>query len=266
MSERTIAVTGSASGMGAATQARLESAGDRVIGVDLAGAEVTADLGSASGRAQAAHEIAERSGGSLDGLVTFAGLPGLSTTAGSMLASVNYFGTVGLLEALRQLLAGADRPAAVAIGSNSATCQPGVPLEVVERCLDGDEEGARTAADRAGAIATYPATKLAIARWVRRHAPTGEWAGNGITLNVLAPGAVTTPLLQSTRDDPVIGRYIDAFPIPVGRPGAPDELAAAVQFLLGPDARFFCGAVLVADGGTDALLRADDFPAPMEAS
>ena len=38
-----------------------------------------------------------------------------------------------------------------------------------------------------------------------------------------------------------------------------DELAAFVHFLLGPDARFFCGSVVFVDGGTDALMRADDF-------
>jgi NAD(P)-dependent dehydrogenase (short-subunit alcohol dehydrogenase family) len=109
----------------------------------------------------------------------------------------------------------------------------------------------------------YPATKTALAWWVRRHAPTHDWAGAGITLNVVAPGAVETPLLQATRDDPQIGRFIDDFPIPVGRKGTADELAAFVTFLLGPDARFFCGSVVFVDGGTDALLRADDFPTPM---
>ena len=39
-------------------------------------------------------------------------------------------------------------------------------------------------------------------------------------------------------------------------------LAAFVAFLLGPDARFFCGSVLFVDGGTDAQLRPDDHPQP----
>jgi NAD(P)-dependent dehydrogenase (short-subunit alcohol dehydrogenase family) len=60
-----------------------------------------------------------------------------------------------------------------------------------------------------------------------------------------------------------VGGFIDAFPIPVGRKGTADELAAFVQFLLGPDARFFCGSVIFVDGGTDAQARPDDFPAPM---
>lgn len=264
--QRTVVVTGSASGMGAATRTRLEADGQRVIGVDLRDAEVIADLGTPAGRQAAIDAVTELatdlSGGAVDGLVTWAGVPGLTTVPGSLLASVNYFGTVALLDGLRPLLAAGDRPAAVAISSNSTTVQPGVPMDVVELLLAGDEPGARDAADADSALATYPATKTAIAWWCRRHAPTDEWAGAGINLNVVAPGAVETPLLQATRDDPTIGHFIDEFPIPVGRKGTADELAALVVFLLGPDARFFCGSVLFADGGTDAHLRPDDQPRP----
>ena len=168
-----------------------------------------------------------------------------------------------MLEGLRPLLARGERAAAVAISSNSTTCQPGIPMDLVEACLGGDEDAARAAADEAGSLAVYPATKIAIARWVRRNAPTAAWAGAGITLNAVAPGAIETRMLQATRDDERIGRFIDAFPVPVGRTGRADELAAFVQFLLGPDARFFCGSVVFVDGGTDALLRADDMPVPM---
>lgn len=260
---RTVVVTGSASGMGAATKARLEADGQRVIGVDLRAADVVADLGTAAGRQAAIDGVADASGGAIDGLVTWAGIPGLTDSPGSLLVSVNYFGSAVLLEGLRPLLARGERPAAVAISSNSTTCQPGVPMDVVELCLAGDEAGARAAADVVGGMATYPATKTAIAWWSRRHAPTADWAGAGITLNVVAPGAVETPLLQATREDAVIGQFIDQFPIAVGRKGTAEELAAFVHFLLGPDARFFCGSVVFVDGGSDAEMRADDFPMPM---
>lgn len=257
---RTIVVTGSASGMGAATKARLEAAGDKVIGVDLRDADVVADLGTAEGR-QAAIDGVTTLADSLDGLVTWAGLPGLTERPGSLLVSVNYFGTIAVLEGLRPLLAKGDRPAAVAISSNSTTIQPGLPVNVTEACLAGDEAAARAAGDEVGSLNVYPASKLAIARWVRRNAPA--WAEDGITLNAVAPGAVNTPLLDASRHDPTVGSMIDLLPIPVGRPGTADELAAFVQFLLGPDARFFCGSVVFVDGGTDALLRADDMPVPM---
>jgi NAD(P)-dependent dehydrogenase (short-subunit alcohol dehydrogenase family) len=259
---RTVVVTGSASGLGAATTARLEAAGQRVIGVDLHDAEVVADLGTAEGRESAIAGITEAAGGSIDGLVTWAGLAGLTDRPGDVVASVNYFGTVELLEGLRPLLARGDAPAAVAIASNATTVFPNVPMAVVEACLAGDEDGARAAANEVGSLATYPASKLALSWWCRRHAPTDEWAGAGITLNVVAPGAVETPILDQTRDDPVIGQFLADFRLPIGRNGTADELAAFVEFLLGPNGRFFCGSVLFCDGGSDALVRADDFPSP----
>jgi len=260
---RTIVVTGSASGMGAATAALLRDDGHRVIGVDQHDADVVADLATAAGRSAAIERVTELADGRLDGLVTWAGISGLAKFAGSLLVSVNYFGTVDLLEGLRPLLAAGDAPAAVAISSNSTTCFPGPPLAVTDACLAGDEAAARVAGDAAGSLGCYPATKLAVARWVRRQAPSPEWAGAGITLNAVAPGAVETPLLQASREDPVIGAFVDAFPVPIGRPGRAEELAAFVRFLLGPEARYFCGSVLTVDGGTDALLRADDMPVPM---
>src|SRR5687768_7380064 len=160
---RTVVVTGSASGMGAATKSRLEGDGQRVIGVDLRDADVVADLGTPEGRKEAVAAVSDLSDGVLDGLVTWAGVAGLTERPGDLLVSINYFGTIALLEGLRPLLAAGDRPAAVAISSNSTTCQTGVPMDVVERCLAGDEEGARAAADVASSLASYPATKTAIA-------------------------------------------------------------------------------------------------------
>jgi NAD(P)-dependent dehydrogenase (short-subunit alcohol dehydrogenase family) len=250
--------------MGAATCRRLLAAGDRVIGVDRHEADVVADLATPEGRARAVDEVAHRSDGAIDGLVTWAGLAGLTDLPGSTLISVNYFGTVDLLAGLRPLLAAGHDAAVVAVASNSTTVQPGVPMALVEACLAGDEARARALADEASALLAYPASKLAVTRWCRHQAPTEAWAGAGVTLNVVAPGAVETPMLEATRRDPTIGEFVEAFPVPVGRKGDADELAGVVQFLLGPDARFFCGSVVFVDGGTDALLRADDHPTPWQ--
>jgi NAD(P)-dependent dehydrogenase (short-subunit alcohol dehydrogenase family) len=258
----TIVVTGSASGIGAATRARLLARGARVIGIDLHRCDVVADLGTPEGRRSAIDRVHALAGGSLDGLVTCAGVCGLPTRTGSQLVSVNYFGTTVLLEGLRELLAAGENPASVAISSNSTTTQPGVPMELALACLAGDETEARRIADAAGSLAGYPASKLAIARFVRRNAPTQEWIASGITLNAIAPGATDTPMIAEGRRDPLIGPAIDAFPIPVGRMARAEEMAALIDFLLGPDARFFVGSVVFADGGTDAQARPDDWPAP----
>jgi NAD(P)-dependent dehydrogenase (short-subunit alcohol dehydrogenase family) len=259
----TIVVTGSASGIGAATRARLAAGGARVIGVDLRESDVNADLGTPEGRRTALERVRALAGGALEGIVTCAGVTGLPSRAGSLLVSVNYFGTVALLEGLRPLLAAGERPAAVAISSNSTTTHPAVPPELVDACLAGDEGEARRVGDALGSLLAYPATKVAIARFVRRKATTPEWIGSGITLNAIAPGVTDTPMVAETKRDPVVGRFVDGFPVPAGRRCRPEEIAALAGFLLGPDARFFVGSVVFADGGTDALLRPDDWPAPM---
>jgi NAD(P)-dependent dehydrogenase (short-subunit alcohol dehydrogenase family) len=256
-----MAVTGVASGLGQATAALLAARGHTVIGVDLRDATIMADLATPGGRRDAVQAVTAACGGRLDGAVTFAGLAGATGRPGSVLVSVNYFGTVELLEGLRPLLGEGGNGSAVAISSNSTTCQPGWSPALVDVCLAGDEERARALADEGDSIGAYPATKTAIARWVRRQAPAAAWAGAGIRLNAVAPGLMETPMVDEIRRDPVLGAAIDQFPIPAGRGGRPIEVAALVDFLLGPDAGFFCGSVVFMDGGTDALLRPDDWPA-----
>jgi len=202
--------------------------------------------------------------GALAGLVTCAGLAGAPTRAGSLLASVNYFGTVDLVVGLRPLLRAGG--SVVTISSNSTTVQPAIPESVVNACLAHDEEGARQLADEVGSMVTYPASKLALAYWVRRHAVGPDWAGAGLRLNAIAPGMIETPMVGDMRSDPEVGPLLDMLPIPVGRTGRPEEIAALVELLLGPDGGFFCGSVLFCDGGSDALLRPADWPAPWDIS
>ncbi|MCW2543754.1 MAG: reductase [Frankiales bacterium] len=186
-----------------------------------------------------------------------AGLVGLTDRPGSLLASVNYFGAIDLLELLRPQLA--NPSAAVLLSSNSVTIQPGWDESLLDACVEGNEALAREIADRRDSMSAYPATKAALARWVRRNAPA--WAADGIRVNAIAPGMVETPLSQSVRDDPQLGKLMDALPIPVGRGAAPEEIAAFIAFLLGEQGRFFCGSVLLIDGGSEAVLRPDAWPA-----
>jgi nucleoside-diphosphate-sugar epimerase len=83
----TIAVTGAASGIGKALAAGLSGDGHRVIGVDLAHADVHADLGTPEGRAAAVAEITELCDGRLDALLPFAGLAAATGRPGGLLVS-----------------------------------------------------------------------------------------------------------------------------------------------------------------------------------
>jgi NAD(P)-dependent dehydrogenase (short-subunit alcohol dehydrogenase family) len=191
----TIVVTGSSGGIGRATVARLETAGHRVIGVDVRDAEITADLATPEGRDSMVRDVERACGGVLDGLVAGAGVSG---APGPVVASVNYFGAIATLERLRAMLAAGTAASAVAISSNSTTTQAGYSLELVDACLRGDEDEARrlAASDESG-INTYPATKLALARWVRRQAVGPDWIGAGIRLNAIAPGFIKTPMTEA---------------------------------------------------------------------
>jgi NAD(P)-dependent dehydrogenase (short-subunit alcohol dehydrogenase family) len=255
----TFCVTGSSSGMGAATVEKLAADSHRVIGVDLNSAEVVADLATPDGRHAAIAAVGKHCDGVLDGLVTFAGV-GSSRRVGSSVVCTNYFGTVALLEGLRHLLAESDASSAVAITSNVATCQRGISTELVEALLSGDEVEAAAMADDIGAGGAYACSKMAVARYVRRNAPTSAWIGLGIRLNGIAPGVIDTPMVAEARADPQMKRFVDESKIPVGRFGRADEVAALAAFLLGRDARFVCGSIIWCDGGTDALLRSEDWP------
>jgi NAD(P)-dependent dehydrogenase (short-subunit alcohol dehydrogenase family) len=263
----TYVVTGCASGIGAATAELLRAHGHAVVGIDRAGAEVTVDLAQAKERERAVTEVAARvsesAGAALDGLVCCAGIPGSPGRDGADLVSVNYFGTVDLMTGLRPLLAASGgSPSAVVISSNAVTCQPGWPAEVADACLAGDEGEARKLAGETEAVHVYPATKAALAWWTRQRGVGDDWIGAGIRLNAVAPGLVATAMTEEMRRDPAFAELLDAYPLPVGRPGRPEEVAAAIAFLLSPQASLCCGTVLFVDGGTDALFHPRS-PQPM---
>lgn len=252
---RTVVVTGSASGIGRATAARLEAAGNRVVGVDLRDAEIAADLGVPEGRAAviAAVERLER----VDAVVCCAGVE----AKGDVTVRVNYFGVVDLVEGLRPLLAAGEAPRAVVVASFAAT-HPAFDRDLVDACLAGDEPTAVAAC--AAALAAEPArsvyasSKRALVRWVRRSAPTARWAGAGIPLNAVAPGIVATPMTRRRLDDPARRwALMDVVPMPLHGPGEPDHVAALLVWLASPENVLVTGQVVFVDGGADAVVRGE---------
>lgn len=110
-----------------------------------------------------------------------------------------------------------------------------------------------------GGLAAYATTKAALEGWVRSAALD---LGPEIRVNAVAPGAIDTPMLRdgfarwgtvSAEQREAVLRQRTA----LGRIGHPSDIANAVSFLIGPDARFITGTILVVDGGATARLGSE---------
>jgi NAD(P)-dependent dehydrogenase (short-subunit alcohol dehydrogenase family) len=263
----TYAITGSASGMGHETAQRLRGQGHTVIGVDIKDSDITADLSTPHGRQEAAEAVLTASAGMLDGAVLAAGLgPSPSRDRPRQIAQVNYLGVVELLGAWRPALAVAENAKVVVVASNSSTTVPAVPRRTVRALLAHDADRAVRSVKpfgKAAPIMMYAASKIAVSRWVRRQAVLPEWAGSGVRLNALAPGAIMTPMLQEQLSTPREAKAVRSFPVPVGGFGDARHMADWMCFMLSDSADFLCGSVVFVDGGSDAYFRADDWPKPV---
>lgn len=247
------AVTGSASGIGAAVCQQLREAGHTVIGIDRLEAEVIADLSSSEGRADAAEQVIALSKGKLDGLVCCAGL-GVTAPSSSLVVSVNYFGSTELIDLLQPALVKSTKPAITIIGSVAAFQQAADPHPMTDLMLNNDEQAARALADELGQPhIAYAASKYALTVHCRRLAVTS--GSTGVRLNIVAPGAVETPLHEASKNDPRFGEAVRNFVAPIGRNGQPSEIADAVSFLQSPQASFVHGSIIYVDGGMDAMMR-----------
>lgn len=234
---RTYVVTGSASGIGKATANKLRADGHAVIGVDLKGADINADLTTAEGRAELVARAEELSGGVVDGVLAIAGL----VIPAPVTVAVNHFGAVASLAALEE-----------------------VDQQLLELIESGDEAGALAYADSLGATANatgssvlYTTSKLSIARWVRRNAPSAEWAKAGIALNAVAPGVILTPMTAAALETEEGRAAMDAgAPAPYGGPAAdPVQVANLLAWLTSEDNGYVTGQIIFIDGGAESIRR-----------
>ncbi|AWB89037.1 SDR family oxidoreductase [Salinibacterium hongtaonis] len=256
---RTYVVTGSASGIGAATASILRSRGDKVIGIDLKDAEVVADLSTPEGRTTAATQASELAGGAVDAVIACAGI----SAPISKTMAINYFGVTELLTQLLPALRASESPRA-AVVSSMASLQQNSP-ELVAAALSGDEAAALALGDALAAegpqmgYLNYPSSKRALSRWVRRAAVSSDWAGSGIPLNAVAPGTVITPMTAELLATPESAAMVDKHvPMPLNSHQPPESVAHALIWLTSPENTHMAGQTIYVDGGADATLRGDD--------
>lgn len=251
---RTVVVTGSASGIGAATCEQLSRQGCRVIGVDLAAADIEVDLGGGAGRRALVDAVGQLAPNGIDGIVANAGVHSQDDRT----VRVNYFGAVATLEGLRPLLRPAA-PRAVLVTSRAVL----LPVDevVVAACLAGDEERASRLVDALPPDTlhlAYASSKRAAARWMRRVAPTLAWAGAGIPLNAVAPGWVNTAMTERERSPEEVARIMAERPMPLGGQAEPADVAPVIAFFLSPGNTRTTGQTLVVDGGGEPLMCRED--------
>ncbi|MFI6406304.1 SDR family NAD(P)-dependent oxidoreductase [Streptomyces sp. NPDC050548] len=238
-------VTGGSRGIGAATCLRLAEDGhDVVVGYlrDAKAAEQVADRVRQSGAravcigadtsveadVERLFTSAEQQLGPVTGLVNNAGVTGpfgrladIDTADLRQVVEVNLLGT--LLCSRRAARAMTARGNGVIVNVSSSAATLGSPGDYVH----------------------YAATKAAVDTLTMGLAK--ELGPDGIRVNAVAPGIVDTEI-HARMGDPDRARRVSAS-IPLRRPGQPEEIAAAIAWLMSPDASYTTGTVVRVSGG-----------------
>ncbi len=232
MNKRTFLVTGASKGIGLALAHALVAAGHQVVGiarqfegVAFPGVLVSADLGDRVASAKALAMLTQEY--AFDGLVNNVGAVRPQHLADVDLDDFDAVLRLNLhaaIQTTQALLPGMRARRWGRVVNISSLTVLGVPQ--------------RTA---------YAAAKAGLISFTRTWAL--ELATTGITVNAVAPGPTDTQLFRANNPPGSEGeaRYLSA--IPLGRFGQPEEIAAAIAFLLSESSSFITGQTLFVDGG-----------------
>ncbi len=233
---RRVAVTGAGGGIGSAIVHRLAADGVEVVALDRQGLEslpefvtkLPVDLTSAESVAEVVAQLYRDDERPVD-LVNSAGIVENDVAAEDMpiaqfdaVYAVNVRGVFLTCQAFGRELLARGGGAIVNIASMSGNAIVNFPQKQ----------------------SAYNSSKAAVSALTRSLAV--EWSPRGVKINTLSPGYVDTPLNalkpqmhESWKNDTVLGRF-----------ATPEEVAAAVVFLLGDESSYFVGAELLMDGGS----------------
>jgi len=244
-------VTGAGSGIGRAISLRLAQDGAAVVCADLdtANAEaVAASIAEHGGRAEAltldvADEAAVRAAlarsvellGGLEIIVNNAGVGGgygWDRTTAVNLDGVYY----GLAHGARLL---AEHGGGAIVNTASIAGLGGLVGATPAEGLPDPDSG----------VGAYVAAKHGVVGLTKQFALT--YAAHGVRVNAVCPGYIHTPMIEGITGNEGGRRFLESLH-PMGRLGQPEEIAAAVAFLVSDDASFITGVALPVDGGYTA--------------
>jgi NAD(P)-dependent dehydrogenase (short-subunit alcohol dehydrogenase family) len=242
LEKRTALVTGAASGIGRATALRLASEGAAVVVADVAdekAAAVVAEVEAAGGTAAAVHlDVTDE-----------------ASWASAVQSTVDRFGGLGILvnnAGIGDTVPLEQSPTdeynrVIAITQTSVYFGLKAAAEALKASGNGAVVNVSSMFGIVGGFGgspAYAAAKGAV-RTLTKSVALG-WATAGVRVNSIHPGFVDTPILGD------VDRSMLAQTTPMGRIARPEELAAAIAFLVSDDASFMTGSELVVDGGYTA--------------
>lgn len=234
LSGRVALVTGGRSGIGAATVAALRARGATVVAADR-------DPGEGVDPVDVTDEA------TVDALVA-----SIVARHGRLDLAANVAGTAGPYATVTDT-ATRDWRATMAVNLDGMFFCLRAELRAMVAAGGGAIVNVASSAGRMGVpgLAAYSASKHAVLGLTKSAAL--EVAAQGIRVNAVCPGSVRTPMLRSFVGGDETALEKMGRRAPIGRLGEPDEIAAAVIWLLSDDASFVTGSALEADGGVAAI-------------
>ena len=248
-----IALTGGATGIGAAVAARFKQEGHQVIAFDITKPEanidqwIETDLSSQDSISAAI----KQTDGQFDALINNAGLPpreGLEET----ILRVNFFGLKHFQNAmLDKLQAGAS---IISTASRAGAMWRDNLDEVKALLALAPSELSAFIADRnIDPVRAYNLSKEAVI--VMTMSMTESMLARNLRINSVSPAAVSTGILQDFAA--AFGDKVSKNIARVGRAGDPAEIAEVIAFLASNDSRWINGQDIVIDGGMSAIIGTD---------
>ncbi len=246
-------VTGGSGGIGGKTVEILRSQGHEVVNVDLKDSDICANLATKEGqgrghshhsrpvpRRHRRHDLQRRRLRACGNL--------------KLMISLNYFGATNLAHGLFDLLK--KKGGSCVVTSSNTISQGAARMDLVdmlnysqtkpvneERILNIIEKFDESSLAVGNSI--YVTTKYALARWARR--VSASWAANGVRINTVAPGNVSTPMTATMSENAKAA--LAALPIPINYGTDtlmdPEDIANVIAFLVSPLAHGINGNVLL---------------------